>query len=185
METILAGELTPELTAEFEFLNHKNDVFFDAHPSSRSILLEYGNKAHNGAYIEREIETLLKSKSLTTPMSDKLFRDSFATLLSNDNFKALGSLINLAEDKSIDISGIDFSSFRTSIDKHLNQSYNFSNILVFLKYYTYFFECRFKHYKLSPTSLASRNKLEYYTKARLVFRDTDIVEMSEVFKTLV
>ena len=41
--------------------------------------------------------------------------------------------------------------FKAMIDQNLNENFNLSNLLVFLKLYTYHFESRFKEYNIDPT----------------------------------
>ena len=101
----------------------------------------------------------LFTHSLTPIFSQAQVQDIFRVFIHDNNFQALGDLINYTEAKQIDISGIQFSAFRTSLNPNV-----YENLLVFLKYYTYYFECLFRKYRIDHTQAQSEQKLDlnYY-----------------------
>jgi len=58
----------------------------------------------------------------------------------------------------MDISSLNLNIFKPMLEESLNQKFNVSNLGVFLKYYTYHFESRFKEYNLDPTKIENQTR---------------------------
>lgn len=88
--------------------------------------------------IEDGLRSLAENtKSLITPgLSSEDSIGAFKVLVDADRYNGLSALINYTTDKSIDLSELPLKRFRASVEKNLNQSFNMSNLLVFMKYYT-------------------------------------------------
>ena len=119
------------------------------------------------------------------PVDFPLFKDLFNLFLSRDNFRALGLLINYAEQRKLKITNLDLSPFKPSLEYYLNHNFKMSNLLVYMKYYVYKQECLFKEFNLTPQSLNNLSAAELKEYGSFLFPSTGIADMRDLFSYLV
>ena len=106
--------------------------------------------------------------------------------MKSDNFAGLAHLLTYVEKYGVDISSWNLGSFKSALNFHLNQRPNINNVLIFTKYYTYYYGCRLAKESRSldkPVSkLTEQEKYELNTR---VFNHSNLVDMKSLFGYLV
>ena len=125
-----------------------------------------------------EVQTLL-------PVDFSLFKDLFELFIKRDNFKALGVLINYAEERKLKITSLNLDPFKSSLEYYLNHNFKFSNLLVFMKYYVYRQECLFKEFNLTPEKLRKLAPSEIAEYGSILFPHNSLADMRDLFSYIV
>lgn len=138
--------------------------------------------------IEDGLQSLIENtRSLVTSgLSSENTIGAFKVLVDAESYNGLSTLINYAADKQIDLAELPLRRFKSSVERNLNESFNMSNLLVFMKYFTHVTKNSFHKYHLSP-SLNAKNshKLETIKRVQFALKEADVVNMPDLFGLLV
>lgn len=106
--------------------------------------------------------------------------------LKSDNFAGLAHLLTYVEKYGVDISSWNLGSFKSALDFHLNQRPNINNVLIFTKYYTYYYGCRLaKESRSLGKPVSQLTEQEKYELNSRVFNHSSLVDMKSLFGHLV
>ena len=119
------------------------------------------------------------------PIDFGSFKELFTLFINRDNFKALGVLLNYAEQRKLKITSLDLSLFKPSLEYYLNHNFKFSNLLIFMKYYVYRQECLFKEFNLTPENLRKMSTGELSEYSNILFPHNNLADLRDLFAYLV
>lgn len=71
------------------------------------------------------------------------------------------------------------------LESSLNENFNSSNLLVFLKFYTVFFESKLRFYELDIDQISKSDTFDLTQMAILLFQRSEVLDMKSVFSMLV
>lgn len=199
METIIlqlqsGSSKAEELINEFVALENKADRKFRSAPQYYAIKMKFGVATNNSTYAISNFEEAIKvsnSRDATggvqtfMPVDIALLKDLFDLCIRRDNFKGLGLLINYAEERKMKILPFDLNSFKPSLEYYLNENFKMSNIMIFLKYYTYMHECIFKEFNLTPQKIRELPVAELNEYSNFLFPYNNLVDLRDLFSYLV
>ena len=114
----------------------------------------------------------------------ELVQSAISQGVKMEDFKIVAGLINMAEARKIDISGMNPHIFGPMLERCLNEKFDVQNLALFLKFYVNHFESRFKLYKLDP-SKADITDPSTYQKVDLIFKNQDVADIGSIFSLLV
>lgn len=188
------GSTDQNLIQEFNDLANQVAKKNANNPFYYRLLIDFGVTTKNAAYAIQNFEEAVKlSKYLDSknpekdyrPVNVQLFKNLYELCLKRDNFKGLGLLINYAEEMKLKLSSLDLSLFKDSLDYYLNQNFKLSNVMIFMKYYTYVHECLFREFDLTPKSLKNVSPAELLEYSHFLFPYNSLVDTKDVFSYLV
>jgi len=111
-----------------------------------------------------------------TPIDRRYLERFYKHCIAADNFEGIAHIVNYCQANDLDIGSWDIGRFRSALDYYLNVEFNISKVLVFSKFYTYYYRCRLNRTKGMDSEAA----------ARVAFGDSDdLVLMGELFEYLV
>lgn len=183
-----------ELINEFVALENKADKKFRNAPQYYTIKMKFGVATNNSTYAISNFEEVIKlsnardsSGNVQTflPVNTPLLKDLFELCIRRDNFKGLGLLINYAEERKLKILPFDLNAFKPSLEYYLNENFKMSNIMIFLKYYTYMHECIFNEFNLTPQKIRELTLSELKEYSNFLFPYNNLVDLRDIFSFLV
>ena len=74
--------------------------------------------------------------------------------------------------------------FRKALEYYQNDKYSVSNILIYLKYYTYYQKLLFEHFNLSPTKIRKLSPSEKYEYSQVLFPNLNLADFEFLVKRL-
>lgn len=187
------GKIDKKAKVEFEELakeledKHQNNVTFHL------IKLHYGLGLKDAKLTAAALEDTFKAANTITsegvvenmiPLNVSVCKKIFELFIEKDHFKGLGQLINYLEDRRLSILPFNLSLFRDAIDYYQNQIYSPSNILIYLKFYTYYQKCLFNHYGLTPEKINTLDFSGLVNFSHLLFQNTNYVDTGYLIKRL-
>lgn len=187
------GDKSPELIARYEELEKELDKVYMNAFQYFNIKMKYGIATHNSSYTMECFDKSLKAaaaedanENISTylPVNYPLFSSVYELCLRRDNFKGLGKLINYAIKSNLDISSLDLSLFKPSLDYYLNSNFN-SNVLVFMKYFVQVHKLLFQKYKADPQKLRTLNVETLRKGVDKLMPFPNLIDMKELFGYLV
>lgn len=102
--------------------------------------------------------------------------------LKNDSFDGIAYLTNYCQKNGVNLGSQDISQFKRLLDYHLNTEFNLSKVMIFLKFYAYYYTCRQAH----VLSHSDSNYLSDQDLASKLFGyNEDLVDMRELSKYLI
>lgn len=187
------GDKSETLHTEFETLqaqaedNNYNNLVYHL------IKLNYGVAANDANYTVQVMEDLVKTsnyldanehvKSLL-PINHSQCNKIFELCLKKDHFRGLGVLMNYIEQRKLQILNFDLSKFRPSMEFYQNDRYSVTNILIYLKYYTYYQKCLFNQFGLTPKSLRKLSPSELYEYGLVLFPNVNLADFEFLVKRI-
>jgi hypothetical protein len=187
------GDKSPELITRYQEIEKELDQKHMNLFQYFNIKMKYGIATHNSTYTIDSFDKAIKAAynedanenvSSYLPVSYPLFSSAYELCLRRDNFKGLGKLINYATKSHLDISSLDLSLFKPSLDYYLNSNFNL-NVLVFLKYFVQVHKLLFQKYDADPRKIRAMNIETLRKGVDKLMPFTNLVDMKELFGYLV
>lgn len=75
--------------------------------------------------------------------------------------------------------------FKDSLEYYMNNKFNLSNVIVFMKYYTYYQECLFREFNLTPQCIRDLSPSELVEYSHFLFPNNSLVDTRDLFSNLV
>jgi hypothetical protein len=119
------------------------------------------------------------------PITGDDLSSALAYILKKDKFSMISDIVSILDARQLDISSFNINLFSNTLEKNLNENFNAQNLLVILKFYTYFLKNKMRQYSVTPESLKALNATELQNISFLVFKGEDIFDMKGIFNLLV
>lgn len=102
----------------------------------------------------------------------------FRRCVSNDKLEGVGHLVNYCEHYDVNVSKWQLEKFRSALNYYLNEKFDLNKICLFNKFYTAFFQSRYRD--------ATQKKLPTDQLAKAVFGENDdLVDMKGLLQYVV
>jgi hypothetical protein len=77
-----------------------------------------------------------------TPIDRRYLERFYKHCIAADNFEGIAHIVNYCQTNELDIGSWDIRRFRSALNYYLNVEFNMSKVLVFSKFYNYYYRCR-------------------------------------------
>ena len=188
------GDKDEALIKEYEELSNQIRQKFSSNLNYHQMNVEFGIASNNSAMSIKSFEDLVQTANIVeqnggvksiVPVDAQLLKQLFELWLQRDNFRGLASIINYAEQRKVKISSFDLNLFKDSLQYYMNDKFNLSNIIIFMKYYAYYQECLFKEFNLTPQSIRALSPSELVEYSHFLFPNNSLVDTRDIFSFLV
>jgi hypothetical protein len=77
-----------------------------------------------------------------SPIESPFLKAHFQNCLQKDSFDGIAYLTNYCQKNGVSVSNYDISQFKQLLDYYLNSEFNLNKVMVFVKFYSYFYTSR-------------------------------------------
>jgi hypothetical protein len=132
-----------------------------------NVLFDYALLSGNTSVCSKYLDQMINMEYviINSFSAERLFYKA----LKNDDFNCLALLLHYAEKNGKNIGNWDLSEFRYALEFHLNDHTNVSNILMFMKYYVYYYKCRISSSGVDTSKLNDLKKDELFALHKEIF----------------